>query len=105
TQDLILKWSNSSREIHELQLKVSSKDKEIQHLKKLIAKKKRLSVAVVKDTENKINLFKYYTGITYIRVLALLAFVAPIECPVKYGPGRRDKNMPYPGRWTVFNNM
>jgi len=44
---------------------------------------------VQKETKSK-GLFKYYTGITYVRFMALLAFLVPAGCDAPYATGHKD---------------
>ncbi|KAK3103012.1 hypothetical protein FSP39_015758 [Pinctada imbricata] len=88
-------------ENHELKGEIEDKKKEISILQKQlkdakdeIDKNKMLptfGVEIVLGKEEKIKgLFKYYTGITYIRFQTLLLFLFPIGSKIEYEKGRKD---------------
>ena len=67
---------------------------EVKKLKENLAseeQKPRFSVDDVLRMEEKLkDLFKYYTGIEYIRFLGLFSFLAPDGSSVNYKKGRKD---------------
>ena len=77
-----------------LQVEVTEKDKKIQKLEEKIENYRKFSVRdIMKQQKQSNGLFKYYTGITYVRFLALLTFLAPNE--ITYRKHRKDiKRMP-----------
>lgn len=63
----------------------------IQILKQDHQKQTLFSVEIVVQKETNIKgLFKYFTGITYVRFMALLAFLVPANSNVSYSKGRQD---------------
>lgn len=69
-------------------------EEEVKKLKENLAseeQKPRFSVDDVLRMEEKLkDLFKYYTGIEYIRFLGLFSFLAPDGSSVNYEKGRKD---------------
>ena len=77
--------------LEELRAALKEKTERIKKLEKELhaVEQYRLSVDSLLHSERKIHgLFKYYTGITYIRFMSLLAFLNPSS--VTYEKGRRD---------------
>ena len=73
---------------------ISRLEIEIKELKGLQAsenQKPTFGVDEVLRREGKLkNLFRYYTGIAYIRFVGLLAFLEPDDSSVNYEKGRKD---------------
>jgi uncharacterized coiled-coil protein SlyX len=64
----------------ELSTRTAQKNKEIEELKRKLKVKPTFSVNLVQQKESNFkDLFKYYTGIVYVRFCALLAFLGPVE--------------------------
>ncbi|XP_046544950.1 LOW QUALITY PROTEIN: uncharacterized protein LOC124255158 [Haliotis rubra] len=79
--------------IDALQKSITLKDEEIKKLKGEVSKGQKFGVETVKGKAGKLkNLFRYYTGITYIRFLALLQFLVPGDgsFSMTYEKGRCD---------------
>ena len=77
-------------EIQRFKEEVNVKDKAVFELKAELDRRAKFGTASVVSRENKLNkLFKYYTGITYVRFLVLLTFLTQTEA-ISYEKGRRD---------------
>lgn len=77
--------------INQLNKEVETKSVTIQQLKSDLENKLNFGVKQVLAKQQKIkNLFNYYTGITYLRFTALLAFLVPGNSRLQCDKGRRD---------------
>ena len=92
-----LKMKVKVLEAENCQLKkvINEKDKMLKEQEEKMKKTKTLSVELVQLKESKLkNLFKFYTGITYVRFLGLLAFLVPSFGKIDYKCKRTDlKNL------------
>ena len=93
-KDTILHLGNElhqkESEIQRLKEEVNVKDKAVFELKAELDKRAKFGTASVVSHENKFkNLFKYNTGIIYVRFLGLLTFLTQTEA-ISYEKGRRD---------------
>ncbi|XP_046577230.1 uncharacterized protein LOC124285121 [Haliotis rubra] len=89
--DLEQQLQDKSREIRELNIKVASHEKTIEELQRELQQSSLFSIDVVITRGKKIkNLFKHYTGVTYVRFLTLLTFLLPQGEDIDYSSGRKD---------------
>lgn len=80
-----------SEEIERLKAEVADKDRDISQLNKRLELPQIFSVELVLEREKTLkNLFKYYTGLTYLRFCALLSFLIPQGYALKYICKRAD---------------
>ena len=75
---------------------IAQKDRQIEQQAKDLESHPRFGVDSVLKKEDKLkDIFKYYTGITYVRFMGLLHFLASVASSPEYEKGRTDiVNMP-----------
>ena len=83
--------NDSAKENIRLKEKIKEQTITIESLNKRLEQTEQFSLDSVLSHENKLKgLFKYYTGITYVRFLTLLSVIVPPGSSVKYTKNRSD---------------
>ena len=81
--------------IHKLEAEAAKKDAKIKEMEIQINKHSGFCVQAILNRTTIKDLFKFYTGITYVRFLALLVFLIPNGFSLTFEKGRRDiKTLP-----------
>lgn len=81
---------NHEASIETLKAELDKKDVFISELTERLRRKSHLSVTTILERKNLKGLFKFYTGLTYVRFCALLAFLMPAGFSLKYESNRQD---------------
>ena len=86
------KVKEQEKAINHLKQTIERKDATIKKLKGELADRGRFGVKSIQSRYNLKDLFQYYTGITYVRFIALFTFLFPHGTDIKYENCRKDIN-------------
>lgn len=89
-ESLKITLKNHEESIETLKEELNLKDVFIRELTDRLRNKSQLSVTNILERKNLKGLFKFYTGLTYVRFCALLAFLMPAGFSLKYESNRQD---------------